>query len=301
MRLIVAGGSGYIGRALVKRAAEEGHDVLVLTRRHDEELARYACQSGYEDTLPATHVDADALINLAGRAHVHGRSADSDFDTANCQLPLMLANLVIENGIGRLVHVSSIGVYGNWSNEPITEHSLPSPDTGYTKSKLAGDRALEKCFKSRPDTLTIVRPPMVYGPACPGNLARLRRLAGRGIPLPFGAAHAKRSFVFVENLADFLLKCSILRNPAGLYVIGDGSDYSVSELLDEIALGSGVRLRDVSVPPSILRVLARFSGLRREMDSLTRPLLVDWKRAKVLMDWIPPIDPRDGMKRSLRD
>lgn len=301
MKLIIAGGSGYIGHALVKRAAAEGHDVLVLTRRRDDELARYAAQSGYDGPLPATHVNADALINLAGRAHVHGRSSDSDFDAANCQLPLMLASHVIENGIGRLVHVSSIGVYGNWSDEPITEHSLPSPDTAYTKSKLAGDQALEERFKPRPDALTIVRPPMVYGPACPGNFARLRRLVTRGFPLPFGAAHAKRSFIFVENLADFLLKCSILRNPASLYVIGDGSDYSVSELLDEIASGSGVSLRNLPFPPSILRALARLTGLRREMDSLTRPLFVDWKRAKLSIDWIPPVDPKDGIERSLRD
>lgn len=299
MKLIIAGGSGYIGHALVKRAAAEGHDVLVLTRRRDDELARYAAQSGYDGPLPATHVNADALINLAGRAHVHGRSSDSDFDAANCQLPLMLASHVIENGIGRLVHVSSIGVYGNWSDESITEHSLPSPDTAYTKSKLAGDQALEERFKSRPDALTIVRPPMVYGPACPGNFARLRRLVRRGFPLPFGAAHAKRSFIFVENLADFLLRGATPGKPGGRYVIGDGSDYSVSHLVSEMALAEEKHIANISMSPLFLRLFGRVCGFQREMESLTLPLKVDWSHARKSLCWEPPVAPSEAMRISL--
>ncbi|KAI5914816.1 NAD-dependent epimerase/dehydratase family protein [Thauera sp. 2A1] len=301
MKLIVAGGSGYIGRALVKRAAAEGHDVLVLTRRRDDELARYAAQSGYDGPLPATYVDADALINLAGRAHVHGRSTDSDFDAANCQLPLMLASHVIENGIGRLVHVSSVGVYGNWSAEPITEYSRPSPDTAYTRSKLAADQALEDRFRSRPDALTIVRPPMVYGPACPGNFMRLRRLVRRGFPLPFGAARAKRSFIFVENLADFLLRCATPGRPGGMYVIGDGSDYSVSHLVSEMAVDDEKRIANISVSPWLLRFFGRACGFQREMESLTLPLKVDWAHARKSLGWEPPVAPSEAMRTSLVD
>lgn len=297
MKLVIAGGSGYIGSALVKRAAEEGHHVLVLVRRRDDALSRYAAQSCYEEALPTPYHAADALINLAGRAHV--RDGSADFDSANRLLPLEMARRVLNGDVGRFVHVSSLGVYGTWCSDPVSEGTLPVPETPYARSKLDGDRNLEASFQARPEALTIIRPPMVYGPACPGNFARLRRIIIRGIPLPFGAAHVRRSFIFVENLADFLIRCSIADKPGGLYVIGDGSDYSIAELVAAIAAGVGVRFLNFPFPLDVLRAMARIAGMRRDMDSLTRPMLVDWSRARELMQWHPPVPREDAMTRSL--
>ena len=297
MKMVIAGASGYMGHALVTRAVTEGHDVLILVRQWDDALARYVAQSSYEGPLPAAYVNADALINLAGRAHV--RNASADFDSANRRLPLTLAQHVMGGDIGRLVHVSSLGVYGNWSSSPVSERTRPTPETPYARSKLDGDQALEVFFKPRPSALTIVRPPMVFGPACPGNFARLSRFILKGMPLPFGATHAKRSFIFVENLVDFLIQCSDISKPAGLYVIGDGSDYSVSELVGAIARVSGVQPVNFPFPPAIIRTIARVVGMRRDGDSLTRPMVVDWDRARASMQWHPPVPPEVAMRRSL--
>lgn len=297
MKLIIAGASGYIGRSLVHLAVEHGHQVLMLSRHRSETLAPYGEQASIDDARDLIGSAADALINVAGTAHVRGTIAD--FDIANRQLPLELAACVLDGRVGRMIHLSSLGVYGNWSAQPIAEMSAPSPMTPYAQSKLRADYELGARFRSNEDKLTVVRPPMVYGAGCPGNFARLCRLVTSGVPLPFGAAHARRSFIFVKNLVDFLLRCSEINRPSGLFVIGDGSDYSASELIREIALVRGNRAINIAVPMPWLHMLAKAPGVSRAMDSLTRPMLVDWTFARNLIGWNPPVPPPDAMAMTL--
>lgn len=297
MKLIIAGASGYIGRSLVHLAVEHGHQVLMLLRRRSEALAPYGEQASIDEAKDLIGSSADALINAAGTAHVRGTIAD--FDIANRRLPLELAACVLDGRVGRMIHLSSLGVYGNWSAQPITEMSKPSPMTPYAESKLRADHELVARFRSDKDRLTVVRPPMVYGAGCPGNFARLYRLVTSGIPLPFGAAHARRSFIFVNNLVDFLLQCSEMNRPSGLFVLGDGSDYSTSELIREISLILGNRAINIAVPVPWLHVLEKAPGVRRAMDSLTRPMLVDWTSARNLIGWTPPVRPADAMTMAI--
>ena len=297
MKLIIAGASGYIGRRLVRQAAAEGHGILSLVRKPDEALKPYGTQANYLDALPDSHLGADALISVAGLAHAH--AGDSEFDSANRRLPLEVARHVADGNIGRLVHVSTLGVYGSWSASPVSEGSRLAPETPYARSKLEGDRALASFLAASPESLTIVRPPMVYGPRCPGNFSRLRRLVARGWPLPFGSARAKRSFIYVDNLVDFLLRCTPSASPSGLYVIGDGSDYSVGELVSAMAFADGVRFCNLPVPCALLRAVGRLAGRRRDMDSLTRPMVVDWTRAREALKWFPLVDADEAMSRAL--
>jgi len=298
VKLIMTGASGYIGQALLRQALERGHQVLVYARRPIESGAVTVLP--FDAPVPGEFRQADALINLAGRAHTTDAGDGHDaFDEANHQLPVRLAEQARLAGVRRFVHVSSIGVHGNAGNQPLTEASPLAPDTPYTRSKVKGEQALQALYAATPQALAIVRPPMVYGPACPGNFARLRKLLQTGLPLPFGAADARRSFIFVDNLADFLLHCAAHPEGHGLYVAADGSDYAVPQLLRAMGRELGRPARLFPVPPAWLRGAARLVGLRREMDSLTRPLLVDWTRARTALGWAPPAGPEAALRLSL--
>ena len=300
MKLIITGASGYIGRALLRQALERGHQVAIYARRHVE------CQGiailPFGTPVPDDFRQADALINLAGRAHTTDPGPDHNaFQEANHQLPLWLAEQARQAGVRRFVHVSSIGVHGNTSPVPLTEASPLTPDTPYTHSKTQSEQGLQALFAATPQALTIVRPPMVYGPACPGNFTRLRKLLETGLPLPFGSVDARRSFIFVDNLADLLLHCAAHPGGHGVYLAGDGSDYAVPQLLRAMGHELGRPARLFPVPPAWLRGAAWLVGFRREMDSLTRPLLVDWARARATLDWTPPADPATALRLSLVD
>jgi len=299
VKLIMTGASGYIGRALLQRAREQGHAVAVYARQPGNAPAGVV-ELPYGAPVPDDFRQADALLNLAGRAHTTDTGDGHDaFDEANHQLPLRLAEQARQAGVRRFVHVSSIGVHGNYAAGAVTEASPLAPDTPYTRSKVRGEQALQALYAATPQALAIVRPPMVYGPACPGNFTRLRKLLQTGVPLPFGAARACRSFVYVDNLADFLLGCAAHPAGHGVYVAADGSDYAVPQLLRAMGRELGRPARLFPVPPAWLRGAARLAGLRREMDSLTRPLLVDWARARAMLGWTPPVPPDEALRRSL--
>lgn len=299
MRFIITGATGYIGRHLLQQARERGHDLAVYTRQRAG-LPGDVTALSYDAPLPAAFHGADALINLAGRAHTTDTGAGHDaFDEANHQLPRRLADQARQAGVRRFVHVSSIGVYGNTRDEPLNEAAPLAPDTPYARSKARGDEALQQQYEDAPTQLAIVRPPMVYGPACPGNFARLRKLLQAGAPLPFGALDAPRSFIYVANLADLLLHVAAHPAGHGLFLAGDGSDYTVPQLLRAMAQESGRPARLFPLPAAWLRAAARLAGLRREMDSLTRPLLVDWSHAHAALDWTPPVDPETALRASL--
>lgn len=298
MKIIVTGATGYIGQTLLRSARARGCQLAIYARQPIK------CDDitvlSYGSSLPDAFRGADALINLAGRAHTTAEADGHDtFEEVNHQLPLRLAKMALAADVRRFVHVSSIGVHGNTSSLPLTEATPMAADTAYSRSKAAAELALQDMFSSAPHALTIVRPPMVYGPACPGNFSRLLKLIRTGLPLPFGAIDARRSFIFVDNLADFLLHCALHQNGDGTYLIADGSDYAVPQLLRAIGQELNRPVRLFSVPPKWLRGAAHLIGRQREMDSLTRPLIVDWNHAHKTLRWTPPVDPGSALHLSV--
>jgi UDP-glucose 4-epimerase len=239
-----------------------------------------------------------ALVHLAGRAHTRVAVADGRdlFDEANRALALRTAAAARQAGVRRFVFVSTLGVHGNWSAAPVTADSPPQLDTPYARSKWAAEQELRELCAGGAMQLCIVRPPMVYGPGCPGNFGRLVRLVQRGIPLPFGSLRGTRSFVQVDNLAAFLQRCCAQDAPAGTFVVADGSDWSLPELVRAIAAALHRPARLLPFPPALLRLAAAAAGLRREMDSLTRPMPVDARDAWRAFGWTPPVDPGPALR-----
>jgi UDP-glucose 4-epimerase len=121
----------------------------------------------------------------------------------------------------------------------------------------------------------------------------MRRLVGlvdRGWPLPFGAIHNRRSFIGVDNLADFLVACSSHPRASGeTLLIADGRDVSTPELIRAIAGGLGRDARLVPVPAGVLRSAGRLLGRASEVERLVGDLRVDSSRARGLLGWSPPV------------
>ncbi|CUJ38172.1 NAD-dependent epimerase/dehydratase family protein [Achromobacter xylosoxidans] len=292
MRIAVTGASGYIGLALLRCLASSGHQVIAFTRRDipsDDHAARWCVKpDGRPDS--ADLQGCDAIVHLAGRAHTRIALQDGVdlFDDANRKLASATAAAAHAAGVARFVQVSTLGVHGNWSARPITETSALVGDTPYARSKIAAERELTAQLKDSSTTLTIVRPPMVYGVGCPGNFPRLIKLVRSGMPLPFGSVTGSRSFVHVDNLASLLAHCAVQPDIAGVFVAGDGSDFELPALIRTIAAGIHCPARLVPFPPGWLRLAARVIGRQREIDSLTRPMPVDWSKIRAA-GWTPAL------------
>ena len=301
--IAVTGASGYIGRAVVAELSKCGLAVVAMSRS----VSAGKTPSGVlwrsvGDALPsaACFSGCTTVIHLAGRAHTTVASANGRdlFDEENSQLALATAKAAYSAGVQRFIFVSTLGVHGAGASMPLRGDSPIQPNTPYAYSKWAAEQQLTAWCAAHGMELCIVRPPMVYGPDCPGNFQRLVRLVRSGLPLPFASLLAQRSFIYVTNLASFLVECATQR-ATGVYLAADGSDWSVAQLVRNIGAELQVPVRVFSVPVALLRFAGRIARKQREVDSLTLPMRVDTELARQVLDWHPPVAPRDALRLSL--
>lgn len=310
MSIAITGANGYIGRELTNHLVKKGDEVIAWMRSGGKTPPTPAPGSlhlatSFDGAPDSVGLKGCAtLIHLAGRAHnFHAPDADANlFESSNHILAIKTAKAAIEAGVRRFVQISTVSVHGNWSVEPISESSPIRSFTPYAASKWAAERSLSALCESAGMELCIVRPPLVYGPGCPGNFVRLVRLVQSGWPLPLRTLDARRSFIHVQNLVDFITH--IARRPtkdmSPVYVIGDGSDWEMPDLIRAMALQLDVPARLLPFSPGLLRLLAGLIGREREIDSITRSLIVDWKEARLRGEWTPPLNHADAFLSTMR-
>ena len=142
----------------------------------------------------------------------------------------------------------------NKKNSSISDNELV-----YTKAKLASEKIIKKNFKK----YIILRPPLIYGPNVKANFLSLMRIVDNGLPLPFKNLANSRSYLYIENLIDLILK--IIDEDKFLnknYFISDGPYVSTKYLTDLIAKHLSKKPKYFSVNISLLRFLANILNKR---------------------------------------
>ncbi len=274
-RVTVFGGSGFIGRYVVERLADQGAVVTVAVR--DPEKAKFLRPLGQvgqvtpiavnvrDAAAVARAVDgADAVVNLVGILFKRGRQ---NFAAVHVDAPAMIARACAEAGVKRLVHVSAIGARTTaWSE--------------YHRSKGAGEEALREHFPGA----TILRPSIVFGPE--DGFFNLFGALARVLPaLPlYGGGKTRFQPVYVGDVAAAIVNA--LGNPDAVgktYELGGPSVYTFAELM-EIVLAETRRHRLlVPIPFAVGQVQAAFLGLLPK-PPLTRDQLISLKTDSVVSE-----------------
>ncbi|HZO22101.1 MAG TPA: NAD-dependent epimerase/dehydratase family protein, partial [Steroidobacteraceae bacterium] len=256
----------------------------------------------------------DAIVHLAGLAHQQASTASRlpEFLRINAEGTRLLARSASRARVRRFVFVSSIAAVRTRSDTPVDDSTPCAPTDAYGCSKLEAERALLGELKNAPTDWCILRPPLVYGPGNPGNMRRLLQLMSSGLPLPLASIRNRRSFIFVDNLVDALVR--VLRHPpkvCSTYVLSDGSDFSTPELVTALAAAAGRRVRLFPVPVSVLGMLGRAGdaagalldktvGLSTAVDRLVGSLPVDGTRFRQSFEWHPRINPDAALRQTAR-
>ena len=279
---LITGSSGFIGRHLLN---------AVELAEIDFEVLKYSKNDGCV-TLPGR--DTPIVIHLAGRAHVLNETSASpyeEFYKANCDFALRVAKAAAKQGLKRFVYVSSIGVYGKSSSSgSISENSHLTPVEDYAKSKLEAERQLTALSKELGFELVIVRPALVYGFDAPGNIERLLNLTSKLPIIPIAERKNRRSFVYVENLVDFLLLVATHPNAAGKsFNIADDA-ISTHDLIDGFAKGMGRSPLLFSFPRFFWKALLRLAGKQKMYEQLFEDLMLDMSLAETELGWKPAHD-----------
>jgi len=213
---LVTGGSGFMGRALVRRLLGAGRAVTIL------DLAPPPADVGGATFIRASVTDSEAVtaaVRAAGAVvHLAAKVSDAgrrrDFERLNVEATRLVATAARDAGVRRFVHMSSVAVFdyrpghrGTDETHPIGGHEFP-----YGRTKAAAETLL-RALATRDFAPTIVRPGLVpYGPGDRLTSAGLLGATARGVPWLVDGGGALLGTAYVENLVDGLLLC--LDHPA---------------------------------------------------------------------------------------
>ena len=305
MRILVTGATGFVGRTLCREIERQGHLVRSVVRdaTRAPNVAGEIVSVGSIDASTAWSSalrDVDAVVHLAARVHVMKEtSADplAEFRDVNVRGTEALARAAVHQGVRRFVYVSSIKVNGEATHgSKFTPDDLPEPQDPYGVSKWEAEQALRE-IEARSDLkITIVRPPLVYGPHVRGNFLRLLDVIERGIPLPLASVRNKRSMIYSRNLASLLVACATDERASGrTFLASDDDDLSTPDLIRRIGEVLGKRARLLHCPPAFLQVLGRLVGKREEIARLVGSLEIDSSALRRELGWKPPYSVAHGL------
>src|SRR5574340_270202 len=261
---LLTGAAGFVGREVIAALTRAGWQVKAPVRAIP--VARPAANVEWIEIGDFTQLDdwapvlggVKAVVHLAGRAHVMNDS-DSDpiaaYRRVNVGVTERLASAAAAAGVRRFVFMSSVKAGGEVSGtRALTEDDMARPLDAYGISKREAEEALIRINRDTGMPVTILRPPLVYGPGVRANFLRLMRWVDRGVPLPFGAVDNRRSLVYVGNLADAILAAlQSERESADVYFVSDSEDLSTAELIRRLGSALERQVRLVPVPPALLR------------------------------------------------
>ena len=298
--ILVTGADGFVGTALVSELKRRGLAYRAVARKGREGYVGIGDINSRTDWRAALD-RVDVVVHLASRAHVRNDSSISgniQFQ-ASVDGTLNLARQAVQAGVKRFVFISSIKVNGEVTelDRPFAAADTPNPQNPYARFKLAVERGLFDLSKMTGLEVSVIRPPLVYGPGVKANFATMLEWVDRGRPLPLGAIHNKRSFVFVDNLADLIVVVASHPAAAGeVFLVSDCEDISTTELLRRMAKALGRTSWMMPVPTPVLNLAAAAVGQRAVTSRLTDSLQVDISKTRKLLGWAPRVSVSEGLR-----
>jgi len=323
--VLVTGATGFLGKQLCPALLRKGYRVRATYRGP---IGAGFSENGGVEWVSAGCIDRETIwdgilkggishvVHLAAVAHRVGPKAqvpDSVYDEVNHLATVALAQAVARtSSIGRFIFISSIGAVTSLSDVPVTSATSCHPDSAYGASKLAAELGIQNAFGNAATEWCILRPPLLYGPGNPGNMARLLSLLKLHIPLPFGSIRNRRTFLYVGNLVDAILVALEHRGAVrNVFCIGDIPDLSTPDLMRALGNAAGEQVRLLPFPIPALRLVGRLGGFvtrvtgrsmgfdEQAIDKLCGSLPVDSSRFRKMCDWCPPFSMQHGLQTTV--
>jgi nucleoside-diphosphate-sugar epimerase len=280
----VNGASGFVGSHLCRSLARTGWDVASQSRTD----VGLQLQSGA------------VLFHLVARAHCsqHARNS-SEYMRVNCDLALNMYRQAAKADAAGFVFVSTAKVLGESSPVPLLVDAQPCPRGAYAESKHQAELALREAHADLGLPVTVIRPPLVYGPGVKANFRRLLDWTRRFPVLPLGAATAPRSMVSVDNLVDFMGHAAKRVNGYQVWTVKDDVSLSVCDLVKRVARLMNKSILLPNVPRWWFEQAAFLPGVSGMTESLFDPFLIDDSGARQTLAWQAPQSVKDALHKTV--
>jgi len=300
MRVLITGGTGFLGAALAHRLVREGHRVQVLDDLSAGDPARLPKEvhftRGDVRDVPRLWTllrDVECVYHLAARVFV----AESvlyprEYNDVNVGGTVSVMEAMRDAGVKRVVFTSSGAVYGDQANQPVHEELEPDPDSPYAVSKLAAEHYVRTIGRLWGIETVILRVFNAYGPGqfapvyrAPVIPALMKQVLGGGSLVIFGDGTQTRDFVYVDDVVDALVAAATAGSVDRAIVnVGSGQEISINELAQRVGLVTGR-------PARTLYSQAEGGGVPR--------LVADLTLAQEKLGFRPCVSLEEGLRRLL--
>ncbi|MEP6573957.1 MAG: NAD(P)-dependent oxidoreductase [Gemmatimonadota bacterium] len=317
MNVLVTGGTGFTGSALVLRLLDAGHSVVSLDHQPGLDAGKLRARGARLVTGSVTDAPlmqrvtqgVDFVFHLAA-AFRELDVPDTHYENVNVDGTRNALEAALQNGVSRFVYCSTCGVHGNVAHPPADEDAPIAPADYYQRTKYEAE-PIVRAYGKRGMSTVILRPAAIYGPGDPERFFLLfKRVAAGTFPM-FGNGRTLYHPLYIDNLVDaFMLCLDPTRGEGGTYLIADQDYCSIEELVQEVAksMGREPAIRHYPIGPLIVaghlcESICKPIGIRppifpRRVDWYRQNRAFDIGRARRELGYAPTVDLREGLRRT---
>ncbi|HLI07207.1 MAG TPA: NAD-dependent epimerase/dehydratase family protein [Ktedonobacteraceae bacterium] len=243
-KVLVTGAAGFLGGHLVDMLVERGDEVRAMTLP-TEDATRLRALPGVEvvhgdltdaESLKRAVQGVERVYNVAAKTGPWG--LEEVYRAINVQGVANLIHASMDAGVRRIVHTSSITVYGHHLHGIVTEdHPYHAEDNPYSRTKIAGEKLIANLVKDQAAPVVIVRPGWIYGPRDTASFGRFVALVDTGKGFIIGSGDNIVPVVYVRDVAQGLIRAGDAGDEVigRAYTIADDRRVTQAEYLNTIA------------------------------------------------------------------
>ncbi|MEL6447914.1 MAG: NAD-dependent epimerase/dehydratase family protein [Pseudomonadota bacterium] len=317
MHVLVTGGTGFTGKALVQRLLADGHSVVALDYKEGhktQELSDLGATVVIGSVTDAAVVEqamqgVDAVQHLAA-AFRELNVPESHYDEVNVGGTRIVLEAAARHGVKKFVYCSTCGVHGNIDNPPGGEDAPIQPADYYQRTKYLAEPVVKEFFDKGLPT-TILRPAAIYGPGDPERFFMIFKRVKTGTFPMFGSGKTLYHPLYIDNLVDALvLSMAPDRGLGGTYLIADEEYVGIEDLVRRVARAMDQEVRVPHFPVWPVVAVGHIVEKVCKPFGITPPIFprrVDWfrqnrafkiERAKEDLDYQPAVGLDEGLRRT---
>lgn len=322
MKVMVLGGTGFIGSHLVERLAKNGFDVVVPVRKESKGKTPSIDSVQVVETdflrpgsLDGWMEDVDTVFHLAAIRGSGWSFSDKDVYRVNVGITRNVMESAISQAVKHFIYVSSVSVYGHPSHVLVGEEYPCFPVTRYGQTKYESEKLLREFRIGDKPLSTIIRPVITYGPGDTwGMVAKLIFMINSNKYLTVGNGKNRVHLIYIDDLIDGLML--VLNNPAvrgRTYILAGKDPIPINRLVGIISAVLGKRAINLHIPTwfaklsaQSLEFLSRLLAIHKEplvtlekIDIMCRDRAFDLKKAKEDLRFVPKVDYEEGIERTV--
>lgn len=316
MNAFVTGATGFIGSHLTDALLQDPRypHVKCLVRSSEKWLKEKPYEKVAGDlqshrALSSAFEETDVLFHVAALVKA---PSQKEFDFVNVEATEQLIRLAIKSGVKKIVILSSLAASGPSSGKPLTEDDPMNPVSMYGKSKLSMEKRIHDIINDEL-SVTILRPPAVYGPR-EEQIFTLFKLMSKGIAPLIGDGNSPLiSTIYVDDLVQALLRASAQKTTGvHTYFVTGKEITNWNRIRDIFSIVTNQKVLSLKIPPKLVKNIAGFietsAGFFGSYPVVNREkaneMVLEWTcsghKAEKELGFIPNYTIEDGLSRTLR-